>query len=235
MIHSFVAGSATHPGGRDANEDETLVVDGLFAVADGLGGMSHGEVASRLAVEALRAAFAADSSRAGLISACQNANRAVWEQATADGDDPTMGTTIAALGIVSDGPTVVVHVGDSRLYRYRNACLEQLTGDHSITADLIRAGELSEEEAVSHPHWNILTRAFGVAPTVEVEAADVPCEPGDRLVLCTDGVVKALASEQLQAVLASSAEAQRVADELVAAAVNHGAEDNVSAVVIDVS
>jgi serine/threonine protein phosphatase PrpC len=159
----------------------------------------------------------------------------VWERATVDGEDPTMGTTIAALGIVSDGQAVVVHVGDSRLYRYRNARLQQLTHDHSICAEMLRAGELSEEDAANHPHRNILTRALGVAPTVEVEASDVDFEPGDRLVVCTDGVVKALTPEQLAVVLASRGEAQHVADELVAAALNHAAEDNVSAVVIDVS
>ena len=235
MTRTLVSGSATHQGGRDLNQDEVVVSDRLVAVADGLGGMLHGEVASHLALEVLQAAFAADGNRTGLIAACQEANRAVWKQATEDGDEPTMGTTVAALGITNEGPAVVVHVGDSRLYRYRSGRLERLTDDHSITADLIRAGELSEQEALTHPHRHILTRALGVAPEVELEVSDVSCEPGDRLMLCTDGIVKALTPEQIEAVFASRAEAQLVADELVTAAVDHGAEDNVTAVVVDVS
>lgn len=235
MTHTFSGGSCTHRGGRDTNQDEVLVGDRLFAVADGLGGLMHGDVASHMAVEVLQSAFAADPSRSGLIAACQEANRAVWARATADGDEPIMGTTLAALGITNGGRALAVHVGDSRLYRYRAGRLERLTDDHSIIADLVRAGEISEQDALTHPHRNILTRALGVAPEVEVEASDVSCEPGDRLMLCTDGLVNALSSEQLESVLAPRTGAQHAARELVTVAVDHDAEDNVSAVVIDVS
>lgn len=235
MAHKVVAGSATHQGGREANQDHVLTSDGLFAVADGLGGMQNGEIASRLALGTLQAAFDDERSREGLISACLAANRAVWEQSTIDGDEPTMGTTIAALGIMNDGPPVVVHVGDSRLYRYRKGRLERLTDDHSITADLVRAGELSEQEALTHPQRHILTRALGVAPEVDIDASDISCEPGDRLMLCTDGLFKALTIEQLESMLASTAETQEVVDELVTVAVEHEVEDNVSAVIIDVA
>jgi protein phosphatase len=234
MAHNFVAGSASHRGGRDTNQDAVLVSDDLFAVADGLGGLQDGEIASRLALEALHAAFGAARSRSGLISACREANQAVWEQATLDGDDPTMGATLAAVGIVADGEPVVVHVGDSRLYRYRDGQLDQLTDDHSITADLIRAGEITAREAQTHPQRNIVTRALGVAPNVEVDTSDVSCEPGDRLMLCTDGLYKALTTAQLEAALASRAEAQHVADELITMAVDRGAEDNATAVIIDI-
>lgn len=235
MTHNLVAGSATHRGGRLTNQDAALVSDGLFAVADGLGGLQDGEVASRLALETLRATFAVGRSRSGLISACAEANQAVWGQATLKGHESTMGTTVAAVGMVSDGKPVVVHVGDSRLYRYRNGDLEQLTSDHSITADLVRAGEITEAEARNHPQRHILTRALGVAPDVEVDASEFSCEPGDRLMLCTDGLFQALTPEQLEAVLASSAEAQRVADDLITVAVDHEADDNVTALIIDIS
>jgi PPM family protein phosphatase len=149
MNHTFVTASATHIGGRDTNEDAVVVSDGLFAVADGIGGLQDGDVASRLALETLDVAFAADRTVSGLLDACQEANRAVWGQA--NGQDNIMGTTLVALAMTSDAAGIVLHAGDSRLYRLRNGRLEQLTHDHTIIADLLRNGELSEEDARTHP------------------------------------------------------------------------------------
>ena len=223
---------ATHIGGRETNEDAVLVSEGLFAVADGIGGLQDGEVASRLALDTLDAAFAADRTVSGLLDACQEANRAVWGQA--NGRDNIMGTTLAALAMTSDAAGIVLHAGDSRLYRLRHGRLEQLTHDHTVIADLIRAGELSEADARTHPHRFVLTRAIGVFPHVDVDHAGVSCEPGDRLLLCSDGLFKALAPGELKAILASEAEPQRSADQLVADAVAREKEDNVTAMIIDV-
>jgi protein phosphatase len=232
VTHTFVIGTATHIGGRDANEDAVLVSDGLFAVADGIGGLQDGEVASRLALDTLDAAFAADRTVSGLLSACQEANRAVWGQA--NGRDNIMGTTLAAFAMTSDAAGIVLHAGDSRLYRLRHRRLEQLTHDHTIIADLLRAGELSKEDAKTHPHRFVLTRAIGVFPSVDVDHAGVSCEPGDRLLLCSDGLFKILAPDELKAALASEVEPQRLADQMVTNAVEREAEDNVTAMVIDV-
>jgi len=227
-------GSATHVGGRDTQQDAVLVSDELFAVADGIGGLRDGEVASRLAVDTLSATFAADHSVSGLLNAGREANGAVWRQGNANGADATMGTTLTAFAVTSDAAAVVLHAGDSRLYHFRAGRLHQLTQDHTVVADLIRAGELSEREAEVHPHRHVLTRALGVSPDVEIDHAGVPCQPGDRLVLCTDGLVKALSDEELGAVLALEGEPGLSADRLVANAVERGAEDNVTALVIDV-
>jgi protein phosphatase len=189
-------------------------------------------MASRLALDTLDVAFAADRTMSGLLDACQEANRAVWEQA--DGKDNVMGTTLAALAMTSDAAAIVLHAGDSRLYRHRHGRLEQLTHDHTIIADLLRAGELSEEDARTHPHRFVLTRAIGVFPNVDVDHAGVSCEPGDRLLLCSDGLFKTLAPDELKALLASEVEPQRSADQLVAIAVEREAEDNVTAMIIDV-
>lgn len=232
VTHTFVTGTATHIGGRDTNEDAVLVSDGLFALADGIGGLQDGEVASRLALDTLDVAFAADRTVSGLLDACQEANRAVWGQA--NGQYNVMGTTLAALAMTSDAAGIVIHAGDSRLYRLRNGRLEQLTHDHTIIADLLRAGELSEEDAKTHPYRFVLTRAIGVFPHVDIDHAGVSCEPGDRLLLCSDGLFKALASDELKAVLSSEIEPQRSADRLVTNAVERGAEDNVTAMIIDV-
>jgi serine/threonine protein phosphatase PrpC len=232
MNHTFVTASATHIGGRDTNEDAVVVSDGLFAVADGIGGLQDGDVASRLALETLDVAFAADRTVSGLLDACQEANRAVWGQA--NGQDNIMGTTLVALAMTSDAAGIVLHAGDSRLYRLRNGRLEQLTHDHTIIADLLRNGELSEEDARTHPHRFVLTRAIGVFPHVDVDHAEVSCEPGDRLLLCSDGLFKILAPEEIKAVLVLEGEPQRSADRLVAPAVEREAEDNVTAMIIDI-
>ncbi len=149
VTHSFVTGTATHIGGRDTNEDAVLVSDGLFAVADGIGGLQDGEVASRLALDTLDVAFAADRTVSGLLDACQEANGAVWQQA--DGQDNIMGTTLAAFAVTSDAAGIVLHAGDSRLYRLRNGRLEQVTHDHTVIADLLRAREITEEGAAPTP------------------------------------------------------------------------------------
>jgi serine/threonine protein phosphatase PrpC len=233
VTHTFVSGAATHRGGRDTNQDAVLVGDGLFAVADGVGGLQHGDVASQLALDTLDAAFSANRTVSGLLDGCRDANRAVWRQA--DGQDATMGTTLVALAVTSDAAAIVLHVGDSRLYRFRKGHVEQLTHDHTVIADLIRAGELSEEDAQTHPYRYVLTRALGVLPDVDIDHAGVSCQPGDRLVLCSDGLFKALSTAELTALLASELEAQDSADELVARAVEREAEDNVTALLIDVS
>jgi serine/threonine protein phosphatase PrpC len=232
VTHTLVAGTATHRGRRDTNEDAVLAADGLFAVADGIGGLQDGEVASRLAVDTLDAAFSADRTVSGLLDACREANRAVWQQANRH--DGTMGTTLAVFAMTSDAAGIVLHVGDSRLYRFRNGRMEQLTHDHTVIADLIRAGELSEEDAHTHPYRHVLTRALGVAPDVDIDHAGVSCQSGDRLVLCTDGLFKVLSPDQIADVLAQGLEPQQCADHLVARAVEGEAEDNVTTMIVDV-
>jgi protein phosphatase len=232
VTHNYATGTATHIGGRETNQDAVILEENLFAIADGLGGLRDGEIASRLALDTLNTAFAADRSVAGLLGACRESNEAVWRQS--NGHEAAIGTTLTALAITTDVAKVVVNVGDSRLYRIRHGRLMQLTEDHTVTAESVRVGELSEEDAKSHPFRNVLTRAFGVGPDVDVDYAGVSCESGDRLLLCTDGLFRALTSEEIKAGLASEAGPQQSADNLVSSAVEQGAEDNVTVMVIDV-
>ncbi|HVX22240.1 MAG TPA: protein phosphatase 2C domain-containing protein [Acidimicrobiales bacterium] len=234
MALDTFAGVASHRGTGETNQDATLVGDGLFAVADGIGGLQDGEVASRLALDTLDAAFAAGRSASGLLSACREANDAVWRQATARGTDPTMGTTLAVVAMTSDAGMLVVHAGDSRAYRLRDGQLDQLTDDHTVVGDLIRAGKLTDDDATTHPHRHVLTRALGVGPTVELDHAGVSCRAGDLFVLCTDGLSKALADDRLRTVLAGAGGAQESADRMVAAAVGNGADDDATALVVTV-
>lgn len=228
----FRAGTATHRSRRDTNEDATLPGELLFAVADGIGGLDQGDVASQLALDTLGAAFAADGSVAGLLAACRAANEAVWRRAADEAT--TMGTTLAVLAVTSDTHAVVLHVGDSRLYRLRAGRLARLTTDHTVVAELLRHGELLAEVADTHPHRNVLTRAVGVGPRVEADYAGVSCDRGDRFLLCTDGLVDALPDKDLRAGLAAGGEPRAAAESLVASAVGRGAEDNVTAMVVDV-
>jgi PPM family protein phosphatase len=235
MTNSLVAGAATHVGGRATNEDALVVSERLFAVADGLGGLSMGDVASRMALDTVDMALRGQSTAAALRAAGQEANEAVWRYA--NGHDTAIGTTITALAVTDEAGALALHVGDSRLYRLRHGRLEQLTEDHTVTADLVRTGALDQRDAGSHPHRHVLTRAIGVAPTVDLDETAVALEVGDRLLLCTDGLFQAFETAQageLARVLAEEGEPQACADNLVSRAVAGGTTDNATAVVIDV-
>lgn len=230
MSLTFTTGTATARGRRDTNED-AMVVNGAFcAIADGIGGLQNGEVASALALETINAAFAKDSTIAGLLRACAQANDAL--QRSTDGD-ATLGTTVTALAGTDDLGLVVVNVGDSRLYRLRGGRLELLTRDHTVTADMVREHELNAEDAESHPHRKVLSRAVGVGTTVEVDYSGVQRRPGDRFLLCTDGLYDSLSFDDLKAALAPDSSPQQSADQLVAQALAKDPEDNLTAVVID--
>ncbi|HEY8058697.1 MAG TPA: Stp1/IreP family PP2C-type Ser/Thr phosphatase, partial [Acidimicrobiales bacterium] len=189
---TFRAGSATDVGRvRSNNQDSLLVREGeLFAVADGMGGHQGGEVASALALETLGKAHD-DPSTSTLVQAVRSANQAVFEKAGTSPDLKGMGTTLTALADVdtSEGKRLgIVNVGDSRLYRARGDHLEQLTEDHSLVASLVRQGRITAEEAESHPQRNILTRALGIDEAVAVDSWEVEPVPGDRFLICSDGL-----------------------------------------------
>ncbi|MEB3368804.1 protein phosphatase 2C domain-containing protein [Saccharopolyspora mangrovi] len=226
------SGASTHTGGRESNQDATLVAEELFAVADGIGGFSSGDVASRLALDTLERAFAADRTIAGLLDAARQANEAVWRRAHSDGT--SMGTTAVALAMTTDAGAVVLNVGDSRLYRLRDDRLEQLTQDHTVPAELLRAHQVTDEQARNHPHRHVLTRAIGVGPEVEVDHAGASVKPGDRLLLCTDGLYNTQGPEELKALLSSDSDPQQTCDRLVEAALARDVDDNVTALVLDV-
>ena len=214
------AGMATHVGGRDRNEDAALSRDAIVAVADGIGGLPAGTDASRRALAALDTSFAADPTLAGLVAAVRAANRAVTEG----------GTTLTALARTAEDGVVFAHVGDSRIYRRRRGELTQLTEDHTVVADLVAAGSIAPAEAADHEQRFILTRAIGVAADVQVDYGTVDVRPGDQLLLCTDGLYRSLVDARLIELLGT--DPQRAADALVDAALQAGATDNVTALVL---
>lgn len=218
---------------RDTNEDAAVHHERFIAVADGMGGAPGGEIAAAAAVALLESAFTGRSIDE-LEAATRAANRTIWDRSNASEELEGMGTTICAAGVTDDAQLVVVNVGDSRAYLLRDGVLRQLTQDHSVTAELVRRGELTEPEAAVHPHRNILTRAIGVRPTVDIDATTHAIENGDRVLLCTDGLFNELPDDELRSLLVAETDANAAADALVDRAVQHGGRDNITVVVADV-
>jgi protein phosphatase len=217
---------------RDNNEDAVMSSSYLVAVADGMGGHPGGEIASAVAISLIQAAFTGQSLDE-LNAAVRAANRAIWDRASGHAELEGMGTTICAAGLVEDGKLAVVNVGDSRSYVLRNGSLTQLTQDHSVTAEAVRRGELSEQEALNHPHRSVLTRALGVAPDVDLDSATRPTVEGDRLLLCTDGLFNEVPSGEIASLMAEIQDIQATADGLVELALSRGGRDNVSVVLAE--
>jgi serine/threonine protein phosphatase PrpC len=240
-VSGLRAGAATDVGlVRSNNQDRLLVASSLFAVADGMGGHAAGEVASQVAVEALERAFEALEvpTSEGLGQAARQANRMVWERAQTDPALRGMGTTLVALALVrSSGPEeiAIVNVGDSRAYRLRGTSLQQLTVDHSLVQELVDEGQLQEEEMAFHPQRHVLTRALGVDPDVAVDVIGVAPEPGDRFLLCSDGLIREVGDEMVASVLRRLDDPDDAARELVEVAKEHGGADNITVVVVDVT
>jgi protein phosphatase len=227
----YEVGVATDIGQvRERNEDSFLVDPPLYAVADGMGGHRGGEVASELALETVEAL--ATAGKVGLADQVREANRAVFERSMSDRAVSGMGTTLTAV-TVDDAGAHLAHVGDSRAYLVRAGALRQLTEDHTLVNRMVKAGEISAEEAEVHPHRNVVTRALGTEPDVQVDEEDVPLLDGDRLLLCSDGLTNMVTTDQIQAILEANPSAQDAATRLVRAANRAGGIDNITVIVVD--
>ena len=233
------AGAATDVGKvRRNNQDHYLVDEPLFAVADGMGGAAGGEEASQTAVAALKATFTAHPTASGLADGVRNANRAVWEKSRRRPDLRGMGTTMTAVALVEheeEGEVLAIaNVGDSRVYLFRDGELQQVTDDHSVPEELRRAGRLTPEEAAHHPQRNVLTRALGIEPEVEVDCFPIIPYRGDRLVLASDGLFNEVDHAGIAAVARRQRDPEAAAAELVRLAREGGGSDNITVVVVDV-
>ena len=214
---------------RKQNEDSVYAADAqrLFAVADGMGGHRAGEVASSMAVEALRARLQARQPDLQLMrQAFEEANRRISCAAEKDERLQGMGTTMTALW-QTERSVLIAHVGDSRVYLLRGGRLRQVTDDHSVVAELLRCGLITPQEARRHPYRNVITRSLGSAPTVEVDLLERDREPGDLWLLCTDGLSNMLTDREMEALLVSLSP-QRAADALMQKALEAGGTDNIT-------
>jgi protein phosphatase len=229
---SVEVGFATDVGKvREKNEDSLLVEHPLYAVADGVGGARGGEVASRIAVETLEEL--AHKGEGSLGDHVRRANELVFERSTSDRQVAGMGTTLTA-AVIEGGAAHLAHVGDSRAYLLRAGGLRQLTDDHTLVQRMVKAGEITRDEAEVHPHRNVIVRALGMEPDVEVDETTVALLDGDRILLCSDGLTGMVAEQQLQAILETEPDPKRATDRLVRAANRAGGIDNITVVVIDV-
>jgi len=223
---------------RKENQDRSVATGRLFAVADGMGGHAGGATAAQVAVETLRATFEAAPSVAGLHGAIRAANAAILERAAEDHSLHGMGTTLTALGLVDNGDGSellhLVNVGDSRAYLLRGGDLFQLTEDHSMVEEMVRAGELSADEAASHPARHVLTRVLGVDPEVTPDAWEIELHEGDRILLCSDGLVNEVDDGSIAAILGGEPDPDQAAQTLVETARANGGSDNITVIVVDV-
>ena len=235
---SLAWGAATDIGRRSENQDSSLAQPPVFAVADGMGGHAEGAQASATLVEWLGRvpgdqSLTPDSVRETVRAADVH----IREVARAAGNRQGMGTTVAGLAVVEteEGPAwAVFHMGDSRVYRFADSRLERISVDHSVVQELVDGGMISEDDAVAHPQRHLITRALGVGPQSDPDVALLPLRAGDRFLLCSDGLSGDLRDEDIAGYLADNRDPETVAKRLVDAAVNRGATDNVTAVVVDV-
>jgi PPM family protein phosphatase len=236
---TFRLGAASDRGRiREGNEDSFVASGSLAAVADGMGGAQAGEVASATAADELRGLQDGGPWRTdrlagdALKQAVLEANRRIREMAAGDKSLEGMGTTVTAL--LEDGDVVhLAHVGDSRAYLLRGGELSQLTEDHTLVQELVKQGKLRPEEAKRHPQGSIITRALGADADVQVDTATFKIVPGDRLLLCTDGLTAVVDPATIRNVLLRTRDPQQASERLVAMANEQGGPDNVTVVVLD--
>ncbi|HEY5516818.1 MAG TPA: Stp1/IreP family PP2C-type Ser/Thr phosphatase [Coriobacteriia bacterium] len=227
-------GALTDPGlTRPQNEDSMLVEPPLYAVADGMGGHRAGEVASRVALEELLANAPRSIDSKALARAVRAANRAVIDSAEKTRTRSGMGTTLTA-AMVDGTHIAIAHVGDSRAYLLHDGRLTRITDDHSMVADLVRQGALTEEDARFHPQRSVITRALGSDRNMLADLYDVEAVVGDRLLLTTDGLTGMIPDDYIGELLAAERDPDAAAAKLVEAANRAGGYDNITVIVIDI-
>lgn len=226
---------------RDHNEDHYAnyfhTHFTFLVIADGMGGHAAGEVASSLAANTIRDYIIENKARTDyerlLKEAFEKANEVVYSEANKEQDYKSMGTTSVAAIILGD-KVIIANVGDSRCYLWRDGEMTQLTHDHSLVADLIRKGLLTEEDAKTHPERSAVTRAIGSAETVEVDIITEKIQAKDKVLLCSDGLTTMLEDEEIAAVVTSGGSSKIESEKLIALANEAGGYDNITITLFEV-
>jgi PPM family protein phosphatase len=235
---------------RALNEDAYMMRadEGLFVVCDGMGGAPAGEVASQMAVDAILRQVGGDAHNGAdgaeeyaylphtnrLANAVRRSNEFIYDQAQKDPRQAGMGTTVVGAWI-RQHIAGVAHVGDSRAYLWHNDRLEPLTRDHSLVEAQIAAGLMDASMSLPAEHQNVLVRVLGREPDVDVELREVPVQPGDYVLLCSDGLTRMVPEHVLADAFLLHQEPQRICDYLIAAANRNGGADNITVVVVEVA
>ena len=226
--------AATHPGlVRRVNEDSYCdrSADGLWAVADGMGGHAHGEWASSAVVQALESVAVPDdfdTAAQAVAAAVHSANRRIW--AESQRRTQQMGSTVVAL-VIREGRFGIVWVGDSRAYLLRGGTLYMLSRDHSQVQEMVDRGLIAPDQARHHPVGHVLARAIGVGARMEVDVVTDEVEPADVFLLCSDGLTGKVEDAEIAAMLRGGADRAAI-DALIATTLERGAPDNVTAILV---
>lgn len=222
---------------RQSNQDAIYVDDQLAMVADGMGGHAAGEVASAMAIEIIRDEFEVRPTVEGLYNAINTANSEVLSDAGRNPEHFGMGTTVIAVGLTRDADGVtsptLFHVGDSRAYQLRDGALRQLSEDHSVAEEWVRMGRLTPEEAAVHPRRHQLTRGIGVEETIAIDVLSLHAEPGDRILLCSDGLSNELDNDTLARLSSAPFTLEESVTQLIESARQSGGRDNISALLVE--
>ncbi|NCT25045.1 protein-serine/threonine phosphatase PrpC [Bacillus sp. FSL K6-1560] len=232
---------------RQHNEDDAGIFKGkdefiLAVVADGMGGHLAGDVASKMAVKAMGEKWneaemiptAPSECEKWLIEQILSVNSKIYDHAQAHEECQGMGTTIVCA--LFTGKTVsVAHIGDSRCYLLQDGDFVQVTEDHSLVNELVRTGEISREDAEHHPRKNVLTKALGTDQSVSIDTRSFDIEPGDKLLLCSDGLTNKVEGTELKDILQSDSAPQEKVNLLVDKANQNGGEDNITAVLLELA
>lgn len=232
---------------RERNEDAVSwdVSMGLAIVADGIGGRRCGEVASRLAVESVKAILRESALARGAASALEptlllqtsveRCNETIFRNATETTEHRGMASTVV-VALFDRGGVTISHVGDSRLYRLRDQALNPLTTDHTLVTEMVANGYLTAQEALTHRHRNVVTRALGVSPKVEVDSCHHPSQSGDVYLLCTDGLTNLVTDSEIATTIGETGpDLPAAARRLVESANARGGTDNVSVVLVRIN
>ena len=242
---SLQVAAKTDVGRVRTNNEDNLAYDlasGVFVVCDGMGGQAFGEIASKVAVEAVIDFFKVKKgspppedqlSTEPLAQAVHAANRAVRAAEREKADHAGMGTTIVALRIEGEGATIA-HVGDSRAYLFRQMTLNALTEDHSLVAEQVRRGVLTPEQAERSSWQNVLLRAVGTADEIDVDVRQIAPAGGDIFLLASDGLTRTVSDQEIASILGSSNDLNSICDRLIAAANAAGGEDNITCLLVRV-
>ncbi|MDR3053423.1 MAG: Stp1/IreP family PP2C-type Ser/Thr phosphatase [Coriobacteriales bacterium] len=218
---------------RAHNEDSLIARPPFFAIADGMGGHEAGEVASEIAVETLARYDLSSADVATLSTAIIAANRAILRGAREGVGRQGMGTTLTA-AIIEDDDLLIAQVGDSRAYLLHGGRLQQITHDHSLVEELVAMGEITPDEALTHPNRSVITRALGSDFDTRPDYYELAIQPGDRLMLCSDGLSGMVGITKMEHILKTKGDPQLAADTLVEAARDAGGYDNITTIVVDV-
>jgi len=226
--------TVSHVGNvRDVNQDRSHFGGFVAAVADGMGGHQGGETAAQLAIDCFESIPGPLKDNA-LVEVVEIANQSVFSQSTKP-NLRGMGTTLVAMTLLpSEEKVIITNVGDSRAYQLRNDQMGQLTFDHSLVEDLVRQNRLTPEEALVHPQRNILTRALGIGPEVEVDRFHIPIKLGDRFLLCSDGLFNEVTDDEIKRILMEFESPDQAGEALVNAALASVGRDNITVAVVDI-